>query len=216
LGREAKVQAQFDGLLEMGRLQWEAPELIFRGATREIWRGPQLVGIRAEGDDLVLADGARFTLGDAFQAENWLKAITNPPSRLDKLGVKPHHRVALIGIEDPGFAKELAERVEVADDDEDQLDLIFTAIDDPEDFDLLPQLARLLGEKGAIWVVFRKGKNAGVKDTDVMKAARSFGLIDTKVCSFSDKRTALRFSRRKTPAAPAPEIEDDIEDDGDE
>jgi hypothetical protein len=208
VGREAKVQAQFDGLLELGRLQWEAPELIFRGATRQVWRGPQLAGIVADGDDLVLADGARFTLGDAFQAENWVKAISNPPTRLDKLGVKPRHRVALIGIEDPGFARELAERVVLADDDEDELDLIFTAIDHPEDFDMLPQLARLLGDKGAIWVVSRKGKGAGVKDTDLMKAARSFGLIDNKVCSFSDSRTALRFTRRKTPLAPAPDVEE--------
>jgi hypothetical protein len=58
-----------------------------------------------------------------------------------------------------------------------------------------------------------------VKDTDVMKAARSFGLVDTKVCSFSDKRTALRFTRRKGPAPAAPvvdEVEDDIEDFGEE
>lgn len=211
MGREAKVQAQFDGLTEMGRLQWEAPELIFRGATRQVWRGPQLAGVAADGDDLVLADGARFTLGDAFQAGNWAHAIANPPTRLDKLGVKPHHRVALIGIEDPGFAKELAERVALADDDEDGLDLIFTAIDDPKDFDILPQLARLLGDKGAIWVVSRKGKSAGVKDTAVIKAGRSFGLVDTKVCSFSDTRTALRFSRRKGPAPgpPPSQVEDE-------
>ena len=205
MGRETKVQAQFDGVLEMGRLQWEAPELIFRGATRQIWKGAQLAGVAAEGEELVLADGARFTLGDAFQAQNWVKAILNPPTRLDKLGVKAGKRVALIGIEDPGFAKELAGRVELADDDEDELDLIFTAIDDPEDFDILPQLARLVGDKGAIWVVSRKGRNAGVKDTEVIKAARSFGLVDSKVCSFSETRTALRFSRRKGPAPSPPQ-----------
>jgi hypothetical protein len=36
----------------------------------------------------VLSDGTRFTL-EPGQAEKWLHAIQNPPTRLDKLGVKP-------------------------------------------------------------------------------------------------------------------------------
>jgi hypothetical protein len=43
-----------------------------------------------------------------------------------------------------------------------------------------------------------KGKAAGVKDTDVMAAAKPHGLVDTKVCAFSATHTALRFVRRRT------------------
>lgn len=43
-----------------------------------------------------------------------------------------------------------------------------------------------------------KGKLARVKDVEVMAAAKACGLVDTKVCAFSDTRTALRFVRRKT------------------
>lgn len=30
-----------------------------------------------------------------------------------------------------------------------------------------------------------------------MAAAKAFGLVDNKVCSFSETRTALRFTRRR-------------------
>ena len=50
----------------------------------------------------------------------------------------------------------------------------------------------------ALWVVSRKGKAAGVKDVEVMAAARGFGLVDSKVVGFSDSLTTLRFTRRKS------------------
>ena len=46
---------------------------------------------------------------------------------------------------------------------------------------------------GAIWVVAPKGKGAPLKDTEIMAAARSAGLVDTKVVSFSDSQTALKL-----------------------
>lgn len=63
-----------------------------------------------------------------------------------------------------------------------------------------------LGDKGAIWIVSQKGKGAPLKDTDVLKAARGFGLSDTKVCAFSRTHTALRFVKRKTPKAAPPAV----------
>jgi hypothetical protein len=36
-----------------------------------------------------------------------------------------------------------------------------------------------------------------VKDVEVMAAAKAVGLVDNKVCSFSETRTALRFTRRR-------------------
>jgi len=46
-------------------------------------------------------------------------------------------------------------------------------------------------------VVSRKGAQASVKDLDVFATVRPLGLVDTKVCSFSDTHTALRFVRRR-------------------
>jgi len=58
-------------------------------------------------------------------------------------------------------------------------------------------LVPALAEKGALWVVSRKGKAATVKDVEVMAAAKSFGLVDNKVVGFSETFTAHRFVRRR-------------------
>jgi len=211
MGKEASgVWGQLSDGDSEGKLLWEPPKLIFRGAVRGIYQGHALRNLRTEGDDLVLSDGTRFTL-EPGQAEKWLHAIQNPPSRLDKLGVKPGMTVVVDGVEDPEFLAELSTRVEPVDADEaDGVDILFLAADDLADLDRLEDLMWTLADKGAIWIVSQKGKGAPLKDTDVLTAARGFGLSDTKVCAFSKSHTALRFVKRKTPkAAPAAAPVDD-------
>jgi hypothetical protein len=199
MGKEARAWGQLTDGESDGKLLWEPPKLIFRGAVRGIYQGHALRDIRAEGNDLVLSDGTRFTL-DPGQADKWVHAILNPPSRLDKLGVKPGMKVAVDGVDDEAFLDELAGRVEAevgSGEDFEDLDLLFFAADDLGQLDRLEDLQGALAEKGAIWVVSQKGKTAPLKDIDVMAAARGVGLVDTKVCAFSRTHTALRFVRRK-------------------
>jgi hypothetical protein len=220
MGKEASgVWGQLSDGESEGKLLWEPPKLIFRGAYRGIYQGHALKNVRTEGDDLVLSDGTRFTL-EPGQAEKWVHAILNPPTRLDKLGVKPGMTVVVDGVEDAAFLAELSTRVAPVEADEaDGVDILFLAADDLADLDRLEDLIWSLGDKGAIWIVSQKGKGAPLKDTDVLKAARGFGLSDTKVCAFSKTHTALRFVKRKTPkAAPAaaPKADDEAfdEDEG--
>ncbi|PLR20179.1 DUF3052 domain-containing protein [Caulobacter zeae] len=199
MGKEARAWGQLSDGESDGKLLWEPPKLIFRGAVRGIYQGHALRDIRAEGDDIVLSDGTRFSL-DPGQAEKWVHAILNPPTRLDKLGVKPGMKVAVDGVDDEAFLDELADRVEAEigpGEDFEDLDLLFLAADDLGQLDRLEDLQGALAEKGAIWVVSQKGKTAPLKDVDVMAAARGVGLVDTKVCAFSKTHTALRFVRRK-------------------
>lgn len=197
MGKEASgVWGQLSEGESEGKLLWEPPKLIFRGAYRGIYQGHALRGVRAEGDDLVLSDGTRFTL-DPGQADKWVHAILNPPSRLDKLGVKPGMTVVVDGVEDAEFLAELATRVEALDEADEDVDLLFLAADDLANLDRLEDLIGALSAKGAIWIVSQKGKGAPLKDTDVLAAARGFGLSDTKVCAFSKTHTALRFVKRK-------------------
>ncbi|KSB91150.1 hypothetical protein AS593_00215 [Caulobacter vibrioides] len=199
MGKEARAWGQLTDGESDGKLLWEPPKLIFRGAVRGIYQGHALRGIRAEGADVVLSDGTRFTL-DPGQADKWVHAILNPPTRLDKLGVKPGMKVAVDGVDDEAFLDELADRVEAEvgpGEDFEDLDLLFLAADDLGQLDRLEDLQGALAEKGAIWVVSQKGKTAPLKDVDVMAAARGVGLVDTKVCAFSKTHTALRFVRRK-------------------
>ena len=195
MGREARAWGQLSEGESDGKLLWEPPKLIFRGAVRGIYQGHALKNVRAEGDDLVLSDGTRFTL-DPGQAEKWVHAILNPPSRLDKLGVKSGMTVVIDGLDDEAFVDELSTRVEPVEADE-GIDLLFLAADDLADLDRLEDWKGALADKGAVWVVSRKGKGAPLKDVDVLSAARGMGFSDTKVCAFSATHTALRFVKRK-------------------
>jgi hypothetical protein len=211
MGKEAKgVWGQLSDGESDGKLLWEPPKLIFRGAVRGIFQGHALRDLRVEGADLVLTDGTRFTL-EPGQADKWLHAIQNPPGRLDKLGVKAGQTVVVEGLDDPEFLEELSARVEPVEAYED-VDLLFLGVEDLADFDQLEDLAGGLAPKGAIWIVAQKGKGAPLKDAEILAAAREQGLVDTKVCAFSKTHTALRFVRRKGGAAvqAAPVEDDDV------
>ena len=122
---------------------------------------------------------------------------------LDKLGVRPGMRVALVGrLEDDDeepdggpFAARLAERtadVTIGEPGPDT-DLIFVAADSTAELEGLGRLRARIRPAGAIWVVSRKGRAATLRDVEVMAAAREHGLVDNKVVAFSARRTSIRL-----------------------
>jgi hypothetical protein len=196
MGKEAEVEALWPGgEREAGRLQYEPPKLIFRGSERRVFEGDSLAEVRADGRELVLADGARFRL--PTPAASWAEAILHPKGRLDKLGVKAGQRIAVVNLDDPGFVTELTATAAPADSDRD-LDLLFYGAESAGELARIGTLIPRLAPRGALWVVSLKGKAARVRDVEVMAAAKAHGLVDSKVCAFSETRTALRFVRRRT------------------
>jgi hypothetical protein len=196
MGKDAEVRAKFADGPDEGRLQYEPGKLLFRGAQRRAFQGDELKGVRAEGGDLVLADGSRFALGEKAAA-SWAAAILNPKGRLDKLGVKAGMRVAVLGVVDDAFTGELAGRGVKPVTDLADLDLLFYAAESAGELARIGDLVPALADKGALWVVSRKGKAASLKDVEVMAAAKLVGLVDSKVVGFSETLTALRFTRRR-------------------
>lgn len=197
MGKDAQIKALFADGPDEGRLQYEPGKLLFRGARRRVFQGDELKGLRAEAGDLVLADGSRFTLGDKAVV-SWAEAILNPKGRLDKLGIKPGMRVGVQGVTDETLAGELAERGVRLENNFKNLDTIFYAADSAEELAGVGGLVPALADKGALWIVSRKGKAATIKDVEVMAAAKAVGLVDNKVVAFSETHTALRFTRRRT------------------
>jgi hypothetical protein len=196
MGKEAHVEAVLEGGVYEGRLQFEPPKLIFRGASRRVFEGQALNGVRADAGDLVLADGSRFRLGER-QAASWANAIANPKGRLEKLGFKPGVRIGVVNLQDSGFFAELAAAGHRLAAGADGFDLLFYGADSAAELTAIGGLVERLAERGALWVVSFKGKPARIKDTDVMAAAKAHGLVGTKVCAFSATRTALKFVRRR-------------------
>ena len=198
MGKEATVTAVFADGADEGRLQYEPPKLVFKGAARRMFDAEALVGVKAEGAELVLADGARFTLGEK-QALAWVDAILNPKGRMDKIGAKAGMRAAVMGVKDETLSAELSAKGAVPVTELANLDLLFYAADSAEELARIEGLIPLLSETGALWVVSRKGKAATVKDVEVMAAAKAHGLVDHKVVAFSRTHTSLRFALRKAP-----------------
>jgi hypothetical protein len=114
---------------------------------------------------------------------------------LDKLGVKPGSRVAILGVDDADFRSLLADRTTDITHGQPKpgTDLVFLAADSLDQLLRIGHLQRSLKPNGAIWVVSRKGKAATLRDVDVIDAAKSVGLVDNKVVSFSATHTALRL-----------------------
>jgi DUF3052 family protein len=114
---------------------------------------------------------------------------------LEKLGVRPGMRVAIIGVDDDAIRPLIAELTTDLTDGwpEPETDIVLLAADTPEELAPLVDLAGRIRQNGAIWVVSRKGKAATIRDVQVIEAARSARLVDNKVVSFSPTHTALRL-----------------------
>ncbi|MGH9704388.1 MAG: hypothetical protein ACRD4K_13520 [Candidatus Acidiferrales bacterium] len=129
------------------------------------------------------------------------KKSARPPEKsyahrplLDKLGVKPESLVALINVSDKTFltlikkrAKNIAHQAPLRDSD-----LIFFGAESEADLGQLRILRGFLKPNGGIWVIYPKGRQH-IRESTVIAAAKSSGLVDNKVVGFSATHTALRL-----------------------
>lgn len=181
---DGKVLLEGDHLSFRG--DGERVKLMFADVTHADVRDGALLLTHAGGSlRLVLPDGV---------AGRWLAKIRTPRSLLDKLGVRPGIRVAVLDVEDADFLRQLRERVpEIDGRVVPGTDLVFLAAESPAELGPLAGLRERLSPAGAIWVVHRKGREGTLKDVQVFAAAREAGLVDNKVVSFSATHTAERL-----------------------
>jgi hypothetical protein len=194
MGLESVCPARVNGQTTTGKARLEETDLVFRGdkSFKVPFAQFQLAEARGGALHLEWPEGkAVLQLGD--QAARWAEKIRNPPSLLDKLGVKAGLRVAVLGLDD-GFVGELRR----CTDDVTvgralrESDLVFVAMSDRRH---LPRLARLratIKPAGAIWVVWPKGRKE-FREDDVRDFGRTAGLVDVKVARFSDALSALKM-----------------------
>lgn len=135
---------------------------------------------------------AAFQLGPA--AERWAERIRSPKSLIEKLGIKPGARVAVLGVTDPTFWTQLRARTEDISMTRPRpgSDVVFLQVKAPRDLGRLGPLQRRIKPEGAIWVVAPKGASA-VREADVLAGGKAAGLVDVKVAAFSPTHTAHKF-----------------------
>ena len=196
MGAESPCVAQFGGQRSEGKALLETDHVLFRGAFRLKIPYASITKLDAADGTLRITypDGtAIFELGPSAAA--WAEKIRNPRSLLDKLGVKPGMRVAVVGVDDGEFLDQLAARTsEVARrTPKKDTDIVFFGAKAVTDLGRLEKLRSYLAPAGAIWVIHAKGKGAAFKDVDVFAAAKKARLVDVKVASFSATHTAEKL-----------------------
>ena len=191
MGKEAVCNIRYEGRTSQGKALLESNELIFRGDFRLKIPLKQIQSAQAKNGELHIQSpecSAIFELGP--QAAKWVEKIVHPPSLLDKLGVKPGTRVAVVGKFDDSLRRELNPGAIK------EADLIFLSAEAREALERLSDLHKSLKSGGAIWVVYPKGQKH-ITEADVLSAGRRSGLADVKVASFSATHTALKFAIRR-------------------
>jgi len=191
MGRETQCRVDFGQESARGKALLESSEVLFRGAFRLKIPFQDIRALEAADGRLRIqfsGGSAVFHLGDA--AQQWAARIRNPPGRLDKLGVKAGMKVRLIGRLEDEFRREISERGATLA--RSKAELVFLAVQQKDD---LVELAYLTD--GPVWVIFPKGVQS-VRANDVRVAGLAAGLVDIKVCSFSETHTGLKFTPRSS------------------
>jgi hypothetical protein len=194
MGLEANCTVRCEGRVSSGKALLETGEIIFRGEFRLKIPFRKIRSAEVKAGELHVQSAtavAVFALGP--QAEKWAFKIRNPKGLLDKLGVKPEQRVAVLGVSDPAFLADLAVRVPgLAKRRIKDADLIFLGAKTPADLERLSPLQDCLRRDGGIWVIYPKGARE-INENRVRAAGRAAGLVDVKVAGFSDTESALKL-----------------------
>lgn len=115
-------------------------------------------------------------------------------SRIDKLGLKPGMRVAVLGVEDRWIMKELRERTDdvATTRAKKDTDMILFGVDGPKPLVRLATLRRSLRRNGMIWAIWPKGQKH-IKEDMIRAAAIATDLVDVKVIAFSETLSGLKL-----------------------
>jgi hypothetical protein len=196
MGSEALIAARFKGQTATGKARLETEVLYFRGGDLKLaipFKQMSKVAARGGTLSVTFAGGtATFDLGAA--APKWADKILHPPSRLQKIGVKPEWRAAAIGVEDTEFLAELEGAVALLSIGRvlKDTDAIFYGVTKEAQLARLATLKSSLKPNGALWIIRPKGRPE-ISEASTMAAGKLAGLVDVKVVGFSATHTAEKF-----------------------
>jgi hypothetical protein len=195
MGYQAPCTLRLGDEASRGTAILEQHDLIFRGPSRLSIPLKSIASAVARDGALTVRYGRRtavFEVGSA--AARWADRITNPPSRLDKLGVKPGMIAVMAGEKHADLIEEVKARGARVPKSvpADGADLIFYGASARAMLDRLRELKSDLKPNGALWVIRPKGSPA-ITESEVMAAGKKAGLVDVKVASFSETHTAEKF-----------------------
>jgi hypothetical protein len=195
LGLEKTCEVEVGGQTVTAKVQLEPTELILRGALKMTIPLAEITSHEARAGQLRITRGKEnILIGLGPDALKWAQKIRYPKGRLDKLGIKPGMRVAVLGVEDPAFRNELLERTDDVSftKPKKDTDVVVVALSDKKSLLRLEALRASIKKNGAIWVIWPKGRKE-FREDDVRAYGPKAGLVDVKVMSFSDTLSGLKM-----------------------
>ncbi len=196
MGLESNIQATFKGRTATGKARLEADALEFRSDAFKLSVPLKQIkkAVARDGTLTIASSQGTIALELGPAAARWAAKIQNPPSRLDKIGVKPDWKVSVIGAVDQDFLNELARAVHQLSVGRTlkRSDAIFLGATKEADLRRLAALKSSIQRDGAIWVIRPKGRPE-ISERAVMAAGKAAGLVDVKVVGFSPTHTAEKF-----------------------
>jgi hypothetical protein len=194
VGLEAECVARAGHQESEGHARLEEKDLHFRGSFKLKIPFSEIHSAEAKKGWLHVAhDGGTAALQLGAAAELWALKIRYPRGLIDKLGIKPDSRVAVLGVTDESFRAKLAERTQnVRTRLQPDTQVIIWGAKKMDDLAKLSALRASMAADGAIWVIWPKGKPE-LKEDHVRAAALKQGLVDVKVVSFSETHSGLKL-----------------------
>ena len=194
MGQEIECTARFRRQVSHGKAKLEPDSLSFKGGFRLSIPLKEAKSVEARRGKLRVTFGGEAAIFDLGRlAETWALKIRYPKSLIDKLGVKAGSKTTVVGIEDENFWNQLKERTsDVSLRLRKEADNLFFGAETVAALSKLERLHEYIRRNGAIWVVAPKGV-ARIREADVLSAAKTAGLVDTKVVSFSETHTAHKL-----------------------
>lgn len=195
MGSEATCAATFAGKTAEGKALLETDELVFRAPGMRLRLAfKDLTRVEADAHHLrVVGPEGEVALALGPVAARWAEKIRNPPSLLDKLGIREGTRVSALRIAGEDFLAQLATSgADVSTRARKSSDVLLVGVESRDELARIAEAARSLAPAGGLWVVYPKGRS-DLKETEIMAAGKRAGLVDNKTARFSATHTALRF-----------------------
>ena len=138
--------------------------------------------------------GGEATIHLGKNAEAWALKIRYPRGRVEKLGVKPGFRVALVGLKDPVVTAELegAGAIVAKKLGEGPYDIVLVRLSALSDLPKVKDARGRIVPNGMVWAIWPKGRKE-FREDDIRRFGPVAGLVDVKVMSFSDELSGLKL-----------------------
>ena len=195
MGLEANILChKDDGTYEI-KAHLESRELILRGGLKMRILIKDILNAKIDNDILEFEykdEKYRFELGGLSQ--KWYQKIITPPKTLSqKFGLKSDSKIYFINSFSSDEVNLALQNCQFADLENAQI--IFMQIKSIEDLEFIHKKIVPLSSNFAIWLIYPKGKNAILKESQIREFMRQNGFMDNKISAIDDIWTSARYAR---------------------